>query len=210
MELSPLLRLPTELRLNIYRDLLRHYAQPVRLPIRAPRSMLLLVQVNRQLRDESYGFLFRANHIEITGFIGLWWLEEVGPQFTKYLRQVTLSTRHCLPSLRPLSYPICLDLTLNVNTRVLEHMFGNGHGPMSCLHGFSRVTVTLLPPVERRCSSHMIYGHDIGPSLVRKLVRHLQSPCATPCESHIWRHGDTTMGSTVDLNVNMECPMCMA
>ena len=167
-------------------------------------------QVSRSIREDDYNFLFSTSRLEITGFIGLWFLNELGPEVTKYVGRVTLTTRHPLPILTPLSHSTRLNLTLNVNARVMDRMYGNGQGSLKCLRGFTRMTVALLPAVESRCLTHRMNGHDFGLVLVGQIVRHLKSPCATPCESHRPILGDATLRSAIHLNTNMECQACMA
>lgn len=147
----PFLKLPLELRRDVYTYVLIQDKQPLRLTKRTKTNgesnddSLAILTANRQVNLEAFPVFVSVNTFKIYGTNSdFQWLKKLGPDGQKSLRNVTFSTSslsYFLSNFRTFNILAgCPRISLTINVHL--HQLINLHhtGIFGYLHGFSRAT----------------------------------------------------------------------
>ena len=213
--------LPAEIRNKIYRYILVHSHQPIRLVtpyLRPSAETLAILFTNSFIYSEAMPVFYSNNAFIITGSRKEHaWLRRMRPEGRNELRKITYQVsavryRHDYSVYNALSLCSHVHLTLKVRPRHLATASLNGS--LMNMHGFAAVTSDVLPNELDICQLHQL---DLGSMdlllqrdrmrRVKALLQQFQEPCVGKCRVHKGREGTHTQ-ATIHLSFMETCFFC--
>lgn len=215
-----LVDLPAETRNQIYRCVLIHPHQPVKLarnPWAQTRKNLLLT--NRLVYSEAMPIFLSYNTFAITGTrMEHKWLRSLRPEGRNELRNITLTvgptTCHHDSSLyNALSLCPRVHLILEGPPRRLAR--ASVEGSLHNMHGFATATSDPLPKETELCTLHQQQGVVAWEVTLKRdhmrrigdLLEQFREPCPSKCRIHKGREGTHTQ-ATVHISHCETCYYC--
>ena len=213
--------LPAEIRNKIYRYILVHSHQPIRLAtsyLRPSAASLAILFTNRFIYSEAMPIFYSNNAFIIKGSRKEHvWLRRIGPEGRNELRKITYQVsavryKHDYSVYNALSLCSRVHLTLKARPRHLAT------ASLECslmnMHGFAAVTSDFLPTEFDVCQRHQLGVSNIELLLqrdrmqrVKALLQQFQEPCAGKCRVHRGREGTHTQAS-IHLSFEETCFFC--
>ena len=213
--------LPAEIRNKIYRYILVHSTQPIRLArayLRPSANTLAILFTNRFIYSEAMPVFYSNNAFIITGSRKEHaWLRRMRPEGRNELRNITYEVspvgyNHDYSVYNALSLCSHVHLTLKVQPRRLATL--SLDGCLTNMHGFAAVTSDVLPTELDICRRHQL-GIGAMELLLQRdrmrrveaLLQQFQGPCAGKCRVHKGREGTHTQ-ATIHLSFKQTCFFC--
>ena len=214
--------LPAEIRTNIYRYILVHSHQPIRLArayLRPSAETLAILFTNRFIYSEAMPIFYSSNAFIITGSRKEHaWLRRMRSEGRNELRNITyevspMGFKHDYSVYNALSLCSHVHLTLQARPRYLST--AALHGDLKNMHGFAAVTSDVLPTESDKCPRHQILGVNKMEEMlqrdrmqrVKTLLQEFQKPCVGKCRVHKGREGTHTR-ATIHLSFQERCFFC--
>ena len=198
----PFLKLPLELRRDVYNYALIQDKQPLRLTQKTEadgefkNDPIAILTTNRQVNLEAYPIFLSVNALRICGTKKeLQWLKKLGPDGQKALRKVLfcngyIATAYSLPIFRTLNVLAgCPQISLTIKIHFFQIVALYHTGFYGYLHGFSRATFVDCKESRERCSDQSFRRpfadtHDYGGKCIQRLLEQLSSACPKNCKVH--------------------------
>ena len=218
------LDLPTEIRIQIYRNILYKHGQNVVLSRNYYKSGsglvdLAIVFVSRLTYSEAMPLFLSENHFLISGT--QWehkWLRRMRPEGRSELRNVTYRAlphvwRHHYYFFNTLSLCSQMHLTFELSQGDLPFWALESKKSLRNMHGFAGATSGAMLKETDFCKYHRRYGvasKDVTPRYaknVEDLLQHFRAPCIGKCRFHKGREGTHTQ-STIHLAIHQRCSGC--
>ena len=213
--------LPAEIRNKIYRYILVHSHQPIRLALsylRPSAATFAILLTNKLIYSEAMPIFYSNNAFIITGSRKEHtWLRRMRPEGRNELRKITYQVsaeryNHDYSVYNALSLCSKVHLTLKVKPRHLAT--ASLHGSLRNMHGFAAVTSDVLPTELDICRRHPLGISYIDRMLqqdrvqrVKALLQQFQEPCTGKCRVHKGREGSHTQ-ATIHLSFEEKCFFC--
>ena len=209
--------LPVELRLYIYKYLLRSEGA-LRPRTSSPaeyKSKAAILVTCRQIYDEAYPVLLSINTWVIDPIADLSWLGEIGVLGQSALRKMIVVRKHgsyCKGPRSPGPYPEqlfnflsgCRQLKLIISSCYWELLSSYGDGALRYMHGFAKATG--FRSIHRK-HAHLQWSEDLVNRTSKDLRRQLTSACPEDCKMHVGRPASYTK-STIHVGVINDCLGC--
>ena len=216
-----LVDLPAEIRNKIYRYILVHSHQPIRLSrayLRPSAKTLAILFTNSFIYSEAMPIFYSNNAFIITGSRKEHaWLRRMRPEGRNELRKITYEVspvgyKHDYSVFNALSLCSHVHLTLKVQPRRLATLQLDGN--LTNMHGFATVTSDVLPHELDICRRHQLGTSAMERLLqrdrmqrVKDILQQFQKPCAGKCRVHKGREGTHTQ-ATIHLSFVETCFFC--
>lgn len=213
--------LPAEIRNKIYRYILVHSHQPIRLSrsyLRPSAKTLAILFTNRFIYSEAMPIFYSNNAFIITGSRKEHtWLRRMRSEGRNELRNITYEVnpggfKHDYSVYNALSLCSNVHLTLKAIPRCLST--ASLHGDLRNMHGFAAVTSDVLPDESDKCPRHQLVVLETERMLqrdrmrrVKALLQQFQQPCVGKCRVHKGREGTHTQ-ATIHLSFQETCFFC--
>ena len=213
--------LPAEIRNKIYRYILVHSHQPIRLArayLRPSAKTLAILFTNNFIYSEAMPIFYSNNAFIITGSRKEHaWLRRMRPEGRNELRKITYEVspvgyKHDYSVFNALSLCSHVHLTLKVQPRRLATLQLDGN--LMNMHGFATVTSDVLPNELDICRRHQLGTSAMERLLqrdrmqrVKDILQQFQKPCAGKCRVHKGREGTHTQ-ATIHLSFVETCFFC--
>ena len=202
--------LPPELRLHIYKYLLRsegtvrpRTSSPAEYKFRAA-----ILVTCRQINDEAYPVLLSVNTWVIDPIDDLPWLDQIGVLGQSALREVIIVRRQKIYWARLRQFfdflSGCRQLKLIIRSHCWELRESYRNGTFKYMHGFAKATVALSICPEH---AHLEWLEDMAKRTSEDLRKRLMSACPEDCKMHVGRPSSHTK-STVDMGLTNDCLGC--
>ena len=213
--------LPAEIRNKIYRYILVHSHQPIRLArdyLRPSARTLAILFTNNFIYSEAMPVFYSNNAFIITGSRKEHaWLRRMRPEGRNELRKITYEVspvgyKHDYSVFNALSLCSHVHLTLKVQLRRLATLSLDGN--LMNMHGFATVTSDVLPNELDICRRHQLGTSAMERLLqrdrmqrVKDVLQQFQEPCVGKCRVHKGREGTHTQ-ATIHLSFGQTCFFC--
>lgn len=216
--------LPGEIRNQIYRCILIHHTQPVKLAKSwgcPTLNDLAIIFTNRLIYSEAMPIFLSNNTFSITGRRKeLTWLRRMRPEGRSEVRNIIFKVseqgyNQDFSVYNALSLCPQVHLTLKVRPSRLDEASLENNGSLRNMHGFARVTSDTLPKEEDLCSFHQRMGVAESELMRRRvrtrryelLLQQFQAPCIGKCRVHKGREGTHTQ-ATIHISFDQTCYYC--
>ncbi len=200
----PFLKVPPELRRDVYSYALMQDKQPLRLTKRRKadedfkNDPIAILTTNRQVNPEAYPIFLSVNTFRICGTNDeLRWLKRLGPNGQKALREVLfrqddIVTAYKLTTFRTFNVLAgCVQISLTIIIHFFQIVDLYHTDIFGYLHGFSRATLEDSGESHERCSNHKagwsIISEDTreyGGKCIQDLLEQFSSTCPKNCKVH--------------------------
>lgn len=215
--------LPAEIRNRIYRYVLVHRDQPIRLSLnymRPSAKALAILLTNHFIYAEAMpvfhsnnAFIIRGSRKEHT------WLRRMRPEGRNELREITYEVnaeRYTQDYSVFNALSLCSRVHLTLKVRLRHLATASRLGSLKNMHGFAAVTSDVLPDGLDECHRHtvregnmeMMEQRDRIIQCIKALLQQFQEPCPGKCRVHKGREGTHTQ-ATIHLSFEEKCFFCV-